>query len=187
MVVIQNNMEASAKLRFLRMSPRKVRLVCDIIRGMDAEEAQNQLRFLRKKAAKPVLKLLESAMANAENNFKLKRDNLFIKKITADEGPSLKRWRPRAFGRVSEIKKRSSHITIILGEYKVTPKKKLAKAKKSEPAAKKEVRPIVELEKIKKEAKGREEAKRAPAEQKKKSFLSFKNIKEKFTRRLGER
>lgn len=169
------------------MSPRKVRLVCGIIRGMDAEEAQNQLRFLRKRAAKPVLKLLDSAMANAENNFKLKRDNLFIKRITVDDGPSLKRWKQRAFGRVSEIKKRSSHVAIILSEYKVTPKKKLANARKIETAAKKEVRPIVEPEKIKQEAKGREAAKRAPAEQKKKSFLSFKNIKEKFSRRLGER
>lgn len=180
-------MEVSAKLRFLRMSPRKVRLVCDVIRGMDAEEAQAQLQFLRKKASQPVLKLLNSAIANAENNFKLKRDNLFIKKITADQGPTLKRWRPRAFGQPAMIRKRSVHITVILGEYKETPKKKLKEAKKKELLAKKEGRPVVELEEIKKEAKGKEEAKQLPEEQKRKSILSFKKIKERFTRRLGER
>ena len=180
-------MEALAKLRFLRMSPRKVRLVCDFIRGMDAEEAQSQLHFLKKKAAIPVLKLLNSAVANAENNFKLKKENLFIKKITVDEGPMLKRWRPRAFGRAGMIRKRSSHITIVLGEYKTTPKKKLKEIKKKELTTKKDERPIVEIEKIKKEAKGREEAKHAPGEQKKKPFINFKKIKDKFTRRLGER
>jgi len=180
-------MEVSAKLRFLRMSPRKVRLVCDVIRGMDTEEAQAQLQFLRKKAARPVLKLLNSAIANAENNFKLKSDNLFVKKITVDQGPTLKRWRPRAFGQPAMIRKRSSHITIFLGEYKETPKKKLKEAKKKEVVSRKEERPVVELEKIKKEAKGREEAKHLPEEQKRKSIFNFKKIKDRFTRRLGER
>ena len=160
------------------MSPRKVRLVCDIIRGLDAEEAQAQLQFIKKKAAGAVLKLLNSAMANAENNFKLKKDNLYIKKISVDQGPTLKRWKPRAYGRAAMIRKRSSHITIVLGEYKETPKKKLKEARKKELKAKKEERPVVGLEEIKKEAKGKEEAKRAPEEQKKKPFISFKKIKE---------
>lgn len=180
-------MEVTAKLRFLRMSPRKVRLVCDVIRGMDAEEAQTHLSFIKKRAARPILKLLNSAMANAENNFKLKRENLYIKKITVDQGPTLTRWAPKAFGRANVIRKRSSHINIILGEYKKTPKKKLQEAKKKETVAKKEQRPIVEIEKIKKEAKGKEGAKQAPGQQKKKPFINFKKIKERFTRRLGER
>jgi len=180
-------MEVSAKLRFLRMSPRKARLVCDVIRGMDAEEAQVQLQFLRKKAALPVLKLLNSAMANAENNFKLKRDNLFIKKITVDQGPTLKRWKPRAFGQPAMIRKRSAHITVILGEYKETPKKKLKEAKKKEGLVKKPERPVVDIGEIKQEAKGKKEAERQPEQQKKRSFISFKKIKEKFSRRLGER
>lgn len=177
-------MDVSAKLRFLRMSPRKVRLVCDVIRGLDVEQAQAQLQFMRKKAAQPVLKLLNSAIANAENNFKLKKENLFIKKITVDQGPALKRWKPRAFGRAVMIMKRSSHIHVVLGEYKETPKKKLKELGKK---VKKEERPLVGLEEIKKEAKGKEEAKQAPEKQKKKPFISFKKIKDKFTRRLGER
>ena len=179
-------MDVKAKLRFLRMSPKKVRLVIDVIRGMDAEEAQTQLQFVNKRAAKPVLKLLNSAIANALNNSKLKKENLYIKKITADDGPTLKRWKPRAFGRAAEIRKRSTHVTIVLGEYKETPKKKLKEMKKKE-LAKKEKRPVVGLEDIKREAKGKEETQKKPQEQKKKSFLSFKKIKEKFTRRLGER
>lgn len=180
-------MDVKAKLRFLRMSPKKVRLVIDVIRGMDVEEAQIQLQFINKKVARPVLKLLNSAIANAENNFKLKKENLFIKKIIADDGPTLKRWKPRAFGRPDMIRKRSAHITIILGEYKETPKRKLKEIKKKELAAKKEKRPIVELEDIKHETKGKEETQKKPQEQKKKPFISFRKIKEKFTRRLGER
>ncbi|MFA5052386.1 MAG: uL22 family ribosomal protein, partial [Patescibacteria group bacterium] len=73
-------MEVRAKLRFLRMSPRKVRLVVDVIRGRSVEEAEHRLMYVQKLAVRPVLKLLKSAIANAENNFKLKKDNLFVKK-----------------------------------------------------------------------------------------------------------
>ena len=98
------------------MSPRKVRLVVGLIRGMDFGKAVYQLRFYRKAAARPVLKLIESAAANAAHNFKLSPDNLFIQKITVDGGPTLKRWRARAFGRAAEIKKRTCHITVVLAE-----------------------------------------------------------------------
>lgn len=109
-------MEVTAKVRHLRMSPKKVRLVTDLVKGMDIEKAEAQLRFVRKAAARPVLKLLRSAKANAEHNFKLEPSGLFIKSIIVDGGPVLHRWRPRAFGRAAPIRKRSSHITLVLEE-----------------------------------------------------------------------
>jgi len=109
-------MEVKAKAKYIRMSPRKVRLVIDLIRGLEIFQAETQLNFLRKAAVRPVLKLLNSAVANAENDFKLKKENLYIKSITCDSGPTLKRWKPRAFGRATPIRKRSSHISIILDE-----------------------------------------------------------------------
>ena len=124
-------MEISAKAKYLKISPKKVRLVLRVVRGMSVEEAQNQLKFIPKKASKYVLKLLNSALANAEHNFNLKKENLYIKRIIADEGPALKRWRPKAFGRATPIKKRSSHINIVLAEkvasQKIVKKKKIEK------------------------------------------------------------
>lgn len=111
-------MEIKAKAKYIRLSPRKTRLIADLIRGLDVKEAENQLIFLRKAAARPVLKLLKSAIANALNNFKLKEENLYIKSITVDSGPTLKRWQPRAFGRATPIRKRSAHISIVLAEKK---------------------------------------------------------------------
>lgn len=116
-------MEVKAYLRHLRISPRKVRLVVDIIRGMGAEQAQTQLEFINKRATEPVLKLLNSALANAEHNFNLEKENLYISKIFVDEGATLKRARPRAMGRSAPIRKRTSHITVILDE-KVKTKEK---------------------------------------------------------------
>lgn len=109
-------MDVSAKLRYLRMSPRKVRLVLDLIRGRSVSDAQSQLEHLSRWAAKPVLKLLNSAVANAEHNFKLKPDGLYVKHVTADMGPTLKRFHPKAFGRADVIRKRTTHITLILSE-----------------------------------------------------------------------
>lgn len=187
-------MDVVAKLRFLRMSPRKVRLVANLIKGKTAQGAEAQLSFLAKRASRPILKLLRSAMANAEHNFKLNKEALYIKKITVDQGPSLKRWRPRAFGRAAPILKRSSHITLILEAIKAHPTKgkKDKKAKVGLVRGKKELakaaeRPIVDFKDIKREAKGKKEASAIPEQQKKKSLFSFKNIKETFTRRLGER
>jgi large subunit ribosomal protein L22 len=111
-------MEVIAKAKNIRMSPRKVRLVIDVIRGMDVARAQTQLRFLKKAAALPVLKLLNSAVANAEHNFRLRKEDLHVKTITADGGPVIKRWTPKAFGRAAPIRKRTSHITLVLDERK---------------------------------------------------------------------
>jgi len=109
-------MEIKVKLNYLRISPRKVRLMVNTIRGKNVKEAQAILRFTVKKSARPILKLLDSAIASAKNSFQKEENNLYIKKITVDEGPSLKRWLPRARGQADVIKKRTSHITLVLGE-----------------------------------------------------------------------
>jgi large subunit ribosomal protein L22 len=108
------------------MSPRKVRLVVDAIRGMSVTAAETKLTFLPKLAATPVHKLLRSAIANADHNFHLKQEDLYIKTIVADGGPTLKRSRARAFGRAAPIRKRTTHITLVLSD-----EKPVAKAKKS--------------------------------------------------------
>src|ERR671910_469406 len=110
-------MRVTATAKFIRISPRKVRLVTDLIAGKPVEEAAAILRFLPNAAARDVAKVLKSATANAENNFNLSADELTVVSATADEGPTLKRWRPRAQGRTFGILKRTSHITIaVAGE-----------------------------------------------------------------------
>jgi len=116
-------MPVTAKLRHLRITPRKVRLVADLMRGKKVEEAQNILNFTIKKAASPLLKLLRSAVANAKNSFRLDESNLYISKILVDEGPKYKRWRARARGSADLIQKKTSHVTIILDEIVKKPPK----------------------------------------------------------------
>ncbi len=117
-------MEVSAKLRYLRIAPRKIRLVADSVRGKSAEEARNILQFTIKKGSEPLLKLLNSAIANAKSAHSKEAENLYISKITVDEGPKFKRWMPRARGQASEIQKKTSHITLILSESKKPKSKK---------------------------------------------------------------
>lgn len=109
-------MEVQAHLKNLRVSPRKVRLVIDVIRGMAVSDAKVNLGFISKKSAEPILKLLDSAVANAKHNFNLSEDNLYVSKVFVNAGPMLKRWTPRAMGRASAIHKRTSNITLILDE-----------------------------------------------------------------------
>ncbi|NWG03673.1 MAG: 50S ribosomal protein L22 [Syntrophaceae bacterium] len=109
-------MEVKATLKFVRVAPRKARLVADLIRGKGSEEALNILTFTKKAAAKIVIKLLKSAIANATQKKNIDIDRLYIKKITVDQGPTMKRYQPRALGRATLIRKRTSHITIILDE-----------------------------------------------------------------------
>ncbi len=125
-------MLVKAYARHIRMSSRKVRLVIDLIRGARVVKAQTQLQFANKAAAEPVLKLLNSAIANAVHNFQLNKDDLFIKAVMADEGPILDRWQPRAHGRAFPIRKRTTHISIVLEN--IPPK---AKAEKPTDPAKK--------------------------------------------------
>jgi len=143
-------MAVTAKLRYLRITPRKVRLVADLIRGKSVEEAQTILSFANKKAAEPLLKLLKSAASNAKNNFQLKELNLYISKILVDEGPKYKRWRARARGRADEIQKKTSHIAIVLDEIIKRPKeiKKMKKVKKI-PKIKEEAKKEIKIEKPK--------------------------------------
>ncbi|MDL5155437.1 50S ribosomal protein L22 [Actinomycetospora termitidis] len=103
---------AVARARFVRMSPMKVRRVVDLVRGMPVGEAASVLRFAEQAAATPVAKLVASAVANAENNFDLDPSTLVISTITVDEGPTMKRFQPRAQGRAYRIRKRTSHITV---------------------------------------------------------------------------
>lgn len=140
--------QVMAKARFLRISPRKVRLVIDVIRGMKTEEALEKLQFINKKATRFIIKLLNSALANAEHNYKLNKEDLYIKKIVANEGPTLHRWQARAFGRASEIRKRTTHLEVVLAtkeglkekaEEKVKVEKKVKKVKEPKAEKKKEV------------------------------------------------
>jgi large subunit ribosomal protein L22 len=103
-----------AKARYVRTSPRKVRIVADQIRGLEVERAIALLNFSPRGASVPVLKLLQSAAANAENNYDLDPDEMRITSISVDEGPTMRRYRPRARGRATRIEKRSSHINIAL-------------------------------------------------------------------------
>ncbi len=109
-------MEVKAKLRFVRVSPRKARLVADLIRGKGSEEAINILAFTRKASAKIIGKLLKSAVANATQKKTIDVDRLFVKRVTVDQGPTMKRFMPRALGRATTIRKRTSHISIVLDE-----------------------------------------------------------------------
>ena len=141
-------MIAQAKLHYLKISPRKVRLVVDLIRGKKVEEAQNILRFTQKKATLPLLKLLNQALSNASDNDSVVNEgNIFISKIFVDVGPVAKRRFPRAKGKSDVIRKRTSHVTMVLDEIDkeikdVTKSKKVktvktkAKVKKAKPAKK---------------------------------------------------
>lgn len=108
--------EARAVARFVKMAPRKLRLVMEVIRGKGVHDAINILRFTPKRAARTIEKVLKSALANAENNFRMSGDDLFVAAGFVDGGPTMKRFTPRAMGRASKIHKRSSHITIVVQE-----------------------------------------------------------------------
>jgi len=110
------NSISSAKLRYARISPRKVRLVADLVRGRDVDEALRMLKFTQKKSAPMVSTLIGSAVANAtDKDPGVDVDSLFVKTIYVDGGPSLRRFRPRAQGRATRVLKRTSHITVELG------------------------------------------------------------------------
>ncbi|MFO7172000.1 MAG: 50S ribosomal protein L22 [Bacillota bacterium] len=109
-------MEAKAVARYIRIAPRKCRVVIDLIRGKSVKEAETILRFVPKRAAKPILKVLKSAVANAEHNYNMNPENLVVAKAYVDQGPTLKRWHPRMRGQAFPILKRTSHITVVVAE-----------------------------------------------------------------------
>ncbi|MCL6634689.1 MAG: 50S ribosomal protein L22 [Peptococcaceae bacterium] len=111
-------MEARAIAKYIRISPRKVRQVVDLIRGKKVDEALAILRYTPKRAAEAVTKVVKSAAANAENNLQMDRDELFIKACYVDQGPTLKRYQARAMGRADILRRRTSHITVVVGDKK---------------------------------------------------------------------
>jgi len=170
-------MRVKTSLRYLRIAPRKVRLVADLIRGKTVEQAQTILNFVRKRAAIPLLKLLNSAIANAHHNFQLEKENLYIRELRVDEGPKLKRWRPRARGQAFEIQKKTSHVTLVLEEIEKKPKKRKMKKEEIRKPAKEEV--------VKKEAKLKKEIKKPkkPELEMPKPKIERKGIKRFFRRK----
>lgn len=155
------DMDIIVKSKYLRISSRKVRLVADLVRGKKALEARTLLGFTRKKAAEPVAKLLRSGLATATKDFQLREDNLYIAEIFVNEGPTLKRWRPRARGRVFPINKRTAHLSLILKEVEPTKKKKTTKK-----AAKPKIVKVTELPAEVKEERVVEEAREEKMETK---------------------
>lgn len=109
-------MQAKAINRYVRISPQKVRPVIDLVRGAPVEKALSILQYMPQKAAREVARTIKSAAANAENNFDMEPSDLVVKTIFADEGPSLKRYMPRARGSVNRIRKRTTHITVIVDD-----------------------------------------------------------------------
>jgi len=109
-------MESQAKVKYVRIAPRKARLVADLIRGQTVNSALGTLIYTKKAAAKVIIKLLKSAVANASSQSNVDVDKLFIKRIFVDSGPTLKRFIPRAMGRATRIRKRTCHITVVLDE-----------------------------------------------------------------------
>ena len=110
-------MNVRAQAKHVRQSPYKVRRVLDLVRGLPVDEARVVLDFTNRKAAGTIKKVLDSAIANAEHNFALDAEELYVQQAYADEGPTLKRWRPRARGRATKIRKRTSHITIVVADH----------------------------------------------------------------------
>ena len=109
-------MEARANLRYVRISPRKVKIVCDLIRGKSVPQANAILQTTPKAASEPLRKLLNSAAANAENNHSMDPEKLYVSEIFANPGPIIKRIQPRAQGRAFRINKRTSHVTLVVAE-----------------------------------------------------------------------
>ncbi len=124
-------MEVRARAKSVRLSPRKVRLIADTIRNLSIDQAMHVLGSTQKRAVEPVVKTLQSAIANATNNAKLEKENLIIASIMVNEAPALKRFHPSSRGRVHPYKKKGSHITIVLTEKAVTAPVKAVEEKKA--------------------------------------------------------
>ncbi len=137
-------MQVKAKAKYIRMSPRKVRLVAGVIRGLDVELALQKLAVMDKRAVRPIVKLAKSAIASAEHNYELLKNNLFIEKIAVNDGPTYYRWMQKAFGRATPIRKRTSTVDIVLSEKAPSAIKKVAKKQSIKTATQEEVDGIVE-------------------------------------------
>jgi large subunit ribosomal protein L22 len=127
----------TAKLNYYRMSPKKLRLIADLIRGKRVERAGAVLSLLNKKGAEPMLKLLNSAVANAKHNHNLPSENLFVKSVMVNGGPMLKRFMPKAHGRATPVRERTSHVNLVLETLAVKEKKEKAEVKETKKATSK--------------------------------------------------
>ena len=116
--------QVTAKLNNLRISPRKIRAVCDLLRGLEVDKAKAQLGYLVKRSARPLDKLLDSAVSNARSAFGLDKNYLYIKELTVNEGRKLKRYKAKGFGRTMPIQKKTSHVRMVLEELPEEKKKK---------------------------------------------------------------
>jgi large subunit ribosomal protein L22 len=132
-------MEVMCKAKFIRIAPRKTRLLAGLVRGLSVEAARQQLRFSSKQAAQPMLKAINSAVANAVHNHKHSGEGLYVSRILVDEGPKIKRYMPRAQGRATPIRHRMSHITVWVSDVKASaaPAKDRATTKVAKAAPKK--------------------------------------------------
>ena len=176
--------EIFAQANYVRIAPPKVRLVVAALRGKSVLVALDQLRFVTKQSVAPLTKLLNSALANAENNFGFDKNDLFIKKLLVNSGPTLKRFQPHAYGRSTVIRKKSSHIILVLG-VKAGAKQKAkpavdAPVSKKEPAVK-----VVAAEEVKKLGRSSEasESKSGPREDKTQKSRGF--LRKVFSRKTG--
>jgi len=150
-------MQVKASLKNYRRSARKVREIANVLRGMDIENAVSQLMVWEKGSCPDLLNLVKSAVANAENNFKLKEENLYIAEIKVNEGPTMKRWRARAHGRAFQILKRTCHVDLVLEEREKTVKAPVEKSVKKKEVVKKEVKPAPENKKVEKKTEKKED------------------------------
>lgn len=175
-------MEVKAKLQYIHISPRKMRLVANLVRGLDVIQAEEQLMYLNKKSSPLILKTLNSAVANAIHNHDMIKENLYIAKIFIDPAPTYKRWMPRAFGRATPIMKRNSYLTIIINEKEEGKRaKKAAKMPKPETEQKEEAAQEKETETAKTDKKFVNKKSIPDKLENKKS--RFSSLKSKFFRR----
>lgn len=177
-------MKVVAELNNLRISPRKVRLVTDLVKGMDTDEALVQLRNTVKGSVLPIEKLIKSAVANAENNFGLDRSNLYIFDLQVGEGPILKRWLPRAYGRATEIYKRTSRVYVTLEERVEGKNRKSKEQLEKERKAREEARKKMEQEIL--EQRKKEEEEGAKSGEAVKSPVIKKELKEAESKKGGK-
>jgi len=166
-------MKTTAKLSNLRVSPQKVRLVTDLVIGLNVSHAEVQLENLVKKSSPYLQKIINSAVANAENNFGLDRNNLYIQDIQVSEGTKLKRWMPRAYGRATKILKRSSIIVVTLEERVEGKNRKTKEQLEKEKKEREETRKKMEKEM-------QEEQEKSGKEEKKDEILPKKETREEF-------
>lgn len=133
-------MQARSEAKFIRIAPRKVRLLVNLIRGMHIQAARAQLKFATKHSSEPILKALNSAVANAAHNLKADTKDFYVLQAFVNEGPKIKRYTPKAQGRATLIRKRTSHITIVVGDKEEAKAIKVAKKSTSPKAAKPEAK-----------------------------------------------